>query len=195
MSIFSTILEKLGLKKETPAAPPPAPEPAVSAPKPVVAAPKPAASAPKPAMGAPKPAAPKPVVATPKPAAPKSEPSTVKMPQMHTPEATVSSQKTEAPVVVEAKPEAVSVVDVYAKLEGMAAKLGTPSNWKTSISDLLFLLGMDHSYKARKELAVELGCPENLMDDSVKMNTWLHKTVLTQIAQNGGNLPKELLDN
>lgn len=86
------------------------------------------------------------------------------------------------------------MVDVMTKLEGMAAKLGQPSNWKTSIADLLFLLGMDHSYKARKELAEELGCPANLMDDSVKMNTWLHKTVLTKIAENGGNIPKELLD-
>lgn len=76
----------------------------------------------------------------------------------------------------------------------MAAKHPEKLNWKTSIADLLFLLGMDHSYAARKELATELGCPASLMDDSAKMNTWLHKTVLTKIAENGGNIPKELLD-
>jgi hypothetical protein len=32
------------------------------------------------------------------------------------------------------------------------------------------------------------------MDDSAKMNVWLHKTVLRKIAENGGNVPKELLD-
>jgi len=26
------------------------------------------------------------------------------------------------------------------------------------------------------------------------MNMWLHKTVLKEIAKNGGNIPKELLD-
>jgi hypothetical protein len=32
------------------------------------------------------------------------------------------------------------------------------------------------------------------MGDSAKMNIWLHKTVLARIAENGGNVPKELLD-
>ena len=49
-------------------------------------------------------------------------------------------------------------------------------------------------YGARKELATELGCPAELMGDSAKMNMWLHKTVLNKIAENGGNIPKELLD-
>jgi hypothetical protein len=26
------------------------------------------------------------------------------------------------------------------------------------------------------------------------MNIWLHKTVLQKLAENGGNIPKELLD-
>ena len=47
---------------------------------------------------------------------------------------------------------------------------------------------------ARKELATELGCPAELMDDSAKMNMWLHKTVLRKLAENGGNVPQELLD-
>ena len=88
----------------------------------------------------------------------------------------------------------IPLVDVMEKLEKMAAEKPMQSNWKTSIADLLFLLGLDHSYEARKELAVELGCPAELMDDSAKMNTWLHKTVLEKIAENGGNIPMELLD-
>ena len=60
--------------------------------------------------------------------------------------------------------------------------------------DLLKLLELDSSFAARKELATELGCPDDLMGDSAKMNVWLHKTVLQKIADNGGNIPNELLD-
>jgi len=88
----------------------------------------------------------------------------------------------------------IPMVDVVAKLEKLAAEQPMESNWKTSIADLLFLLGIDHSYDARVELANELGCPEEFMGESVKMNTWLHKTVLQKLAENGGNVPMELLD-
>lgn len=67
-------------------------------------------------------------------------------------------------------------------------------NWRTSIVDLLKLLGLDSSFGARKELATEPGCPAELMGDSAKMNMWLHKAVLARIADNGGNVPKDLLD-
>jgi hypothetical protein len=93
-----------------------------------------------------------------------------------------------------APPVAVQVVDVVAKLEGLAAKNPQKLNWKVSIVDLLKLLDLESSHAARKELATELGCPADLMGDSAKMNMWLHKTVLSKIAENGGNIPKELLD-
>lgn len=98
------------------------------------------------------------------------------------------------PPIAPARPAAIPVVDVVSKLEGLAAKNPQKLNWKVSIVDLLKLLGLDSSFGARKELAVELGCPADLMADSAKMNTWLHKTVLNKIAENGGNIPKELLD-
>ncbi|MEE8120713.1 MAG: DUF3597 domain-containing protein [Anaerolineales bacterium] len=88
----------------------------------------------------------------------------------------------------------IPLVDVVEKLEKMAAEKPMELNWKVSIADLLFLLDLDNSYEARKELAVELGCPAEKMDDSAQMNTWLHKTVLEKIAENGGNVPMELLD-
>ena len=92
------------------------------------------------------------------------------------------------------RPPAISVVDVVAKLEALAVKSPQKLNWKVSIVDLLKLLDINSSYEARKELAVELGCPAELMGDSAKMNMWLHKTVLGKIAENGGNIPKELLN-
>ena len=94
-----------------------------------------------------------------------------------------------APVVVP-----VEMVDVVSKLEKLAKDNGGKLKWKASIVDLLKLLGIDSSLEARKELAVELGCPPEKMKDSVNMNIWLHKTVLQKIAENGGNIPKELLD-
>lgn len=89
---------------------------------------------------------------------------------------------------------AIPVVDVVAKLEASAASNPEKLNWKTSIVDLLKLLGLDSSLNARKDLAAELGCPAQLMADSAQMNVWLHKTVLQKLAQNGGNIPPELLD-
>lgn len=91
-------------------------------------------------------------------------------------------------------PKPVARVDVVAQLEQRAAANPQKLNWRTSIVDLLKLLELDSSFAARKELATELGCPAALMGDSAKMNIWLHKTVLEQIAANGGNIPRELLD-
>ena len=91
-------------------------------------------------------------------------------------------------------PTPIAVVDVVAQLEKLAAANPQKLNWKTSIVDLLKLLDIDSSYGARKELATELGCPASLMGDSAQMNMWLHKTVLKKIADNGGNVPKDLLD-
>lgn len=88
----------------------------------------------------------------------------------------------------------ISPVDVVAQLEGLAAKHGEKLNWKVSIVDLLKLLGLDSSFAARKELATELHCPAEKMNDSAQMNMWLHKTVLQKLADNGGNIPADLLN-
>ena len=92
-----------------------------------------------------------------------------------------------------AAPVAISAVDVVAKLESLAAAHAEKLNWKVSIVDLLKLLGLDSSLAARKELAAELACPAEKMGDSAQMNMWLHKTVLQKLAENGGNIPAELL--
>lgn len=91
-------------------------------------------------------------------------------------------------------PAAIPVVDVVAQLEKRAAASSEKLNWKTSIVDLLKLLDIDSGLADRKELAKELGCPPALMEDSAKMNVWLHKEVLARIAANGGNVPGNLLD-
>jgi len=90
-------------------------------------------------------------------------------------------------------PVAISVVDVLGQLETLAKAHPEKLNWKVSIVDLMKLLGLDSSLAARKELAGELGCPADKMGDSAQMNMWLHKTVLQKLADNGGNIPADLL--
>ncbi len=97
------------------------------------------------------------------------------------------------PTVSSSATATMPMVDVVSKLEGLAAKNTQKLNWKTSIVDLMKLLSLDSSLTARKELATELGCPADKMADSAQMNIWLHKTVLKKLADNGGNIPRELL--
>ena len=82
-------------------------------------------------------------------------------------------------------------VDVAAVLADMQAKHPEKLNWKTSIVDLLKLLGLDSSLTARKQLAAELGY-DGSTDDSAAMNIWLHKQVMRKLAENGGKLPDDL---
>ncbi len=174
MGLFSKILDKLGLKKEKE-------QPAVAAPT----ASKPAAPAPAPKPAA-APAA-RPAVPAPKPAAPAATAAPAAKPHDFTKDVEFAARKEEP-----AAPKPISEVDVVKHLEELSR--GKNLNWKVSIVDLLKLLDLDSSYEARVELAKELNCPPELMNDSAKMNTWLHKTVLREIAENGGNIPKELLD-
>lgn len=97
-------------------------------------------------------------------------------------------------VMPDGSPAPIAIVDVEAQMEKRAAASSQKLNWRTSIVDLLKLLDLDSSLEARKELATELRCPPELMQDSAKMNVWLHKMVLAKIAVNGGTVPKELLD-
>ena len=146
MSIFGTILEKLGMRRRRP-------EPDIRplpgrVPAGTTAGARPGAHAPAPAP-----------TATPAPA-----------------------------------PTPMSEVDVEAKLEAMAQANPQKLNWRTSIVDLMKLLGMESSLAERKELATELGCPPEKMADSAQMNMWLHKAVLRKLAENGGKVPSNLLD-
>ena len=165
MGFFGKILEKLGLKKDAEEAKPAAPTV-----RPMTAPP-----AAKPTTAAP--VAQKPVAAIQKEKddAPKFDP--------------LSSLPAAKPVTP--APIAISEVDVVKQLDKLAE--GSGLDWKVSIVDLLKLLDIDSSREARNELATELGCPADLMKDSAKMNTWLHKEVLKQIAANGGNIPANLL--
>jgi hypothetical protein len=85
------------------------------------------------------------------------------------------------------------VVDVTAVLDDMAAHNGEKLDWRKSIVDLMKLVGMDSSLASRKELADDLGYTGD-KGDSAKMNVWLHREVIKQLAANGGKVPADLLD-
>lgn len=91
-------------------------------------------------------------------------------------------------------PVAISEVDVEAQLEKLAASHSEKLNWRTSIVDLMKLLGMDSSLAERKALATELHAPADVMADSAHMNIWLHKQVMKGVAANGGKVPASMLD-
>jgi hypothetical protein len=84
-------------------------------------------------------------------------------------------------------------VDVEAVLTAMAEKNPQKLNWRTSIVDLMKLVGMESSLAERKELATELGYT-GAKDGSAEMNMWLHKAVMKKLAENGGKVPAELMD-
>lgn len=82
-------------------------------------------------------------------------------------------------------------VDVEKVVSEMAAKKKEKLDWRKSIVDLMKVLDLDSSLKARQELAKELHYTGD-MNDSAKMNIWLHKQVMTKVAENGGKVPADL---
>lgn len=91
------------------------------------------------------------------------------------------------------QPAPVSEVDVIANLEEIDRTDGRNRNWRTSIVDLMKMLGMESSLQERKDLAMELGYTGEL-EGSAEMNIWLHKAVMRELAKNGGKVPAELTD-
>ena len=97
-----------------------------------------------------------------------------------------------APAAAPAAPPSIAMGDVAPILDAMPG--ASALNWRTSIVDLLKLLGLDSSMAARKELATELMYSGSDEPGSAAWNIWLHKQVMRSIAANGGTLPAELRD-
>ena len=116
-------------------------------------------------------------------------------PSAATAPATTSPQETGTGTAPAAgsKPTAANAppVDVEAVLNGLAQKNSEKLNWRTSIVDLMKLVGMDSGLSARKTLAQELHYTGDT-NDSASMNIWLHKQVMQKIAENGGKVPEDL---
>jgi hypothetical protein len=78
--------------------------------------------------------------------------------------------------------------EVETYIEKIADQQDEDLNWKQSIVDLMKLLKLDSSLAARKQLAQELGYT-GALNGSAEMNTWLHKQVMTKLAEGGGKVP------
>jgi hypothetical protein len=102
------------------------------------------------------------------------------------PVAEPASAPAAAPAAAPAEP-----VDVEAVLTALADQNPEKLNWRTSIVDLMKLLGLDSSLAARRQLAEELNYSGDT-NDSAAMNIWLHKEVMTKLAENGGKVPDDL---
>jgi hypothetical protein len=81
--------------------------------------------------------------------------------------------------------------EVEAMIKKLAEAQAEKYNWKESIVDLMKLLKLDSSLTARKQLAQELGYTGQL-NGSAEMNIWLHKQVMTKLAESGGTVPDSL---
>ncbi|MFA6218425.1 MAG: DUF3597 domain-containing protein [Erythrobacter sp.] len=104
--------------------------------------------------------------------------------------ATAAAAPAAKSTIAVAEPEAIDVVDVEANLAAMegADKL----NWRTSIVDLMKLIGLDSGFADRRALAEELGRAEYA--GTAGDNIWLHKRVMAELAAHGGKVPAEFLD-
>jgi 3-oxoacyl-ACP reductase-like protein len=72
-------------------------------------------------------------------------------------------------------------IDADAALAKIAHSKGDPDlNYKTSIVDLMKLIGMDSSLANRQQLATELGYTGD-KNGSAEMNLWLHDKVMERI--------------
>jgi len=89
------------------------------------------------------------------------------------------------------QPASIQDVDVAGILDFMNDQRDQKLNWRTSIVDLMKLVGMESSLSERKELADELGYTGD-KSDTASMNIWLHKQVIQKIRDNGGQLPSDL---
>ena len=87
-------------------------------------------------------------------------------------------------------PVAAAPVDVAASLGAMEG--ADTLNWRTSVVDLMKLVGIDASYENRKSLAHELGNAD--YSGSAEDNIALQKQLMKALADNGGMVPAELLD-
>jgi Domain of unknown function (DUF3597) len=89
-----------------------------------------------------------------------------------------------APTPPPPAPVAATPEDIDARLASIAASKGQPSNYKTSIVDLMKLLNLDSSLANRTTLAKELGYTGDT-NDSATMNIWLHGEVMKSLANKG----------
>lgn len=82
-------------------------------------------------------------------------------------------------------------VDVEQVLSGMEHNNTQRLDWRNSIVDLMKMLGMQSDLNSRKQLARELKYSGDV-NDTAKMNAWLHQQVMLKLEENGGKIPDSM---
>ncbi len=82
------------------------------------------------------------------------------------------------------------VIDIENNLDSMPG--ADHLNWRTSIVDLMKLLGIDSDHESRKALASEMGRAD--YSGSAEDNVWLHRQVMNGLSSHGGKVPAEFID-
>lgn len=94
----------------------------------------------------------------------------------------------DAPILAPSRPQQTTLVNVENSLDSMPG--ADRLNWRTSIVDLMKLIGVDSDYESRKALATEMGRAD--YSGTAEDNVWLHKRVMQELANNGGEVPDSL---
>lgn len=89
-----------------------------------------------------------------------------------------------------AAPDPISEAAMADRISRMAG--AEKFEWRTSIVDLMKLVGVDPSFANRKELADELGMTD--YTGTADQNIALHHAVLNMLAAEGGHMPDMLRD-
>ncbi|HEY7805712.1 MAG TPA: DUF3597 domain-containing protein [Croceibacterium sp.] len=93
-----------------------------------------------------------------------------------------------APAQAQAQAQPMQEVDLEKVLD---AKPGADKlNWRSSIVDLMKLVGIDSSFDNRKQLATELGRAN--YTGSAEDNEWLHQRTMEELEKNGAKVPANL---
>lgn len=102
--------------------------------------------------------------------------------------ASTANAYAEAPIVAPTRPQQTTLVNVENSLDSMPG--ADNLNWRTSIVDLMKLIGVDSDYESRKALATEMG--RETYSGSAEDNVWLHQRVMQELANTGGEAPESL---
>jgi hypothetical protein len=109
-----------------------------------------------------------------------------------TPSAGSPAAKTAPPAGTSASAgQPISRSELEALIARTVAAQDEKLDWRQSIVDLMKALKLDSSLAARKQLAQELGYG-GALDGSAEMNIWLHRQVMTKLAESGGKVPDSL---
>ena len=87
-------------------------------------------------------------------------------------------------------PDPISEDEMAARISQMPG--AEKFNWRTSVVDLMKMVGVDPSYANRKELAEELGMTD--YEGTAEQNINLHHAVLNMLAAEGGKVGGMLKD-